>query len=233
LFTIGRKQSTPSQSPGKPAVKLFHIILWPSIIVLILTVIQFLSQDIVLALLFPWRLSTWLVPLSVSTIVGWAVFQSFERFRLTGYASWIIALSAIAAIIFAAFGIAKFKLSWSQKQALTERPMMAHVEANRRSGETYLIPLKMQDFRLETGAPAYIEFKSIPYKDVDVLEWRRRVDLVRDFYNRHRCKKIPDLLAVEGITHLVLPKGHPARQCNQIEKVYKDQYYGVYKILIP
>src|SRR5262249_57776904 len=31
-----------------------------------------------------------------------------------------------------------------------------------------LIPIELQGFRLRTGAPIYIDFKSIPYRDVDV-----------------------------------------------------------------
>jgi hypothetical protein len=171
------------------------------------------------------------VPLSVGLIAGWAVFWSFERFHLARYSSWIITISGILAIIFAAVGIAKFQISWQEKQALDDRGIMAYVEANKQSGEVYLIPLKMQDFRLETGAPAYIEFKSIPYKDLDVLEWRRRVDFVRKFYDRTRCRKIIEWGEAEGFTHLVLPAGHPARQCKQVEAVYKDDVYGVYRIV--
>ena len=70
---------------------------------------------------------------------------------------------------------------------------MSYVEANKAVWRYLPDPAKMQDFRLETGAPAYIEFKSIPYKDVDVLEWRRRVDFTRGFYTQTRCRKLLDL----------------------------------------
>jgi len=211
--------------------KLFHIILWPSLIAVSLTLVQVLTQNVLLALLFPWRLSTWLVPLSVGLIAGWAVSWSFERFHLARYSNWIITISGILAIIFAAVGIAKFQISWQEKQALDDRGIMTYVETNKQPGETYLIPLKMQDFRLETGAPVYVEFKSIPYKDVDVLEWRRRVDFVGKFYDRTRCRKIIKWGEAEGFTHLVLPAGHPARQCKQVETVYKEDDYGVYRIV--
>ena len=36
-------------------------------------------------------------------------------------------------------------------------------------------PLEMQRFRLATAAPILVDFKAIPYRDVDVLEWRRRI----------------------------------------------------------
>ena len=111
--------------------------------------------------------------------------------------------------------------------------MMAYVEANKQSGDVYLIPLKMQDFRLETGAPAYVEFKSIPYKNKEVLEWRRRVDLVRNFYNQTRCSKLIELAEIEDITHAILPVDHITAQCKQTKSLFQDDVYGVYRIQEP
>ena len=36
-----------------------------------------------------------------------------------------------------------------------------------------MIPVGLQRFRLHTGAPIFVDVKSIPYKDVDVIEWPR------------------------------------------------------------
>ena len=229
------KKQAISTSAGKftlPA-KLFHIILWPSLIAVSLTLVQALTQNVILALLFPWRLSSWLVPLSVSILVGGGVFWLFDRFKLERFPKWIAAVSLTITILFAIIGMAKFQISWEKKIYADDRPMMAYVSANKQSGEVYLIPLKMQDFRLDTGAPAFIEFKSIPYKDVDVLEWRRRVDLVNNFYAQTRCKRIIDLSEDDGVTHLILPSDHPARHCKQVERIYQDTAYGVYEIKQP
>ncbi len=38
-----------------------------------------------------------------------------------------------------------------------------------------IIPIDLQRFRLYTGVPIYVDFKSIPYKDTDVLEWHDRL----------------------------------------------------------
>lgn len=213
--------------------KLFHIILWPSVIAITLTILQGLTHNVELALLFPWRFSSWLVPLSVSTLTGWGVHWLFSHFRLEQYSRFVIAFSFISSLIFAIVGIGKFQISWEKKTFTNDRSMMTYVDANKQSGEVYLIPLKMQDFRLETGAPAYIEFKSIPYKDVDVLEWRRRVDLVNNFYAKARCKKILEFVEDEGISHLVLPTDHPARHCKLVEREFLDEAYGVYRIQQP
>jgi hypothetical protein len=221
------------QSRIKAKSRLFHILLWPTMVATVLTILQTWSEDAVLALLFPWRLSTWLVPLSVGLILGWLVAWSFKRFQLVRYARWIIIFSMLAAITSAAIGMTKFRISWQEKQALDERGILAFVETNKQSGEVYMIPLKMQDFRLETGAPAFIEFKSIPYKDADVLEWRRRVDITRRFYAQTRCRRLVNLAETEGFTHMILPVDHETTECKQTQSIFQDEYYGVYRIIDP
>ena len=213
--------------------KLFPIMLVSAFLAAILTVIQVILKSNALALLFPWRLSTWLVPLSLSVVAGWLINWAFERFPLERYSRWIMAGSLVAAIIFAIAGVIKFSTLWQEKHTADDRPMMAYVEANKKSGDVYLIPIDMQDFRLETGAPVYTEFKSIPYKDVEVLEWRRRVEFARKFYAQPRCKKISQWSEKEGFTYFVLPVDHEIVGCEQVEAVYRDDAYGVFVIREP
>ena len=41
----------------------------------------------------------------------------------------------------------------------------------------------MESFRLYTGKPIFVDHKSHPYKDVEVVEWKRRIDSQRKFYD--------------------------------------------------
>jgi hypothetical protein len=214
-------------------VKLFHIILWPSLIAIALTLLQVFTDNVILSLLFPWRLSTWLVPLSLSMMVGWLANWAFRSFHFVSFSHRVLAGSLIVTLIFAIAGIIKFNTLWKEKHTAPDRPMMAYVEANKKSGDIYLIPIDMQDFRLETGAPVFTEFKSIPYKDSEVLEWRRRVELARKFYAQPRCKQFRELYSEEGITHIVLQSDHEAIGCKRAKPVYQDDDYGVFEILHP
>jgi len=233
LYFANKAVTVRSSATITLPAKLFHIILWPTLIALSLTLLQFFTANIILALLFPWRLSTWLVPLSLSIITGWLVFWVFEHFHFERCSHWILAGSLAVALIFAITGVLKFSALWQEKHTAADRPMMAYVEAYKKSRDVYLIPIDMQDFRLETGAPAYIEFKSIPYKDTEVLEWRRRVEFARKFYAQPRCKKISQWSEKEGFTHFVLPVDHEIVGCELVEPVYQDDAYGVYVIQQP
>jgi hypothetical protein len=220
----------PWRSPLSRSIKLFHLVFWPSLVALTLTLVQIFTGNAILALLFPWRLSTWLVPLATAVIVGWGLHRLNTRVCFHKIQSWMIGFYAILILVFTVLGILKFQISWVDKHTLPDRAMMAQVGTQKQSGQVYLIPLKMQDFRLETGAPAYVEFKSIPYLDQDVIEWHRRVDFARKIYERPRCRLVEELAAEEGVTHIVLPTDNPAGQCKQTNLLYQDSAYAIYAI---
>ena len=90
----------------------------------------------------------------------------------------------------------------------------------------------MQDFRLFTGAPVYVDFKSIPYKDADVLEWYRRVQLADRFYKKKDCELL-QALSGEGVTHAVLASEDLPLSCPMIQETYRDQDFAVYQLLPP
>jgi hypothetical protein len=88
----------------------------------------------------------------------------------------------------------------------------------------------MQDFRLFTGAPIYIDFKSIPYKDSDVIEWYRRIQLAERFYETKDCQVLQDI-SDEGVTHIVLSGTDLPLACPLIEETYRDPDFTVFKLL--
>jgi hypothetical protein len=213
--------------------RLFPILVWPFGVAVLGTLAQILTGSEVLALLFPWRISTWLVPLSVG-----AILIRFSESTWTWLAKrvpdiTIMATSMVLAVALAGTGLAKSIQEYRQVMTWSDRPMLSFVAENKTSGEVYLIPLDMQDFRLATGAPAYVEFKSIPYKDVDVLEWYRRVGLAGKLYRaafkRAGCEIVAEL-SLEGVTHVVLPYDHTIKNCSNLEKQYGDEFFEVYAV---
>ncbi|MEA3350169.1 MAG: DUF6798 domain-containing protein [Chloroflexota bacterium] len=201
----------------------------------ILTLAQILTKNNTLALLFPWRLSTILVPVSVSVILAKLVIWLSVRFDaiLSQRAKIIIGVCMVSVVLMALAGAGISVINGIQKAGSDDREMMAYVAANQDSGQEFLIPLHMQDFRLMTGMPAYVEFKSIPYKDTDILEWYRRVSLAgklyRAPYKRLGCAFIDDLYA-EGVTRVVLPYDHVAKNCPILDRQYVDLHYEVYAL---
>jgi hypothetical protein len=117
--------------------------------------------------------------------------------------------------------------------------------AERKTGKG-VIPIGFQRFRLYTGTPMFVDFKSIPYKDVEVIEWRARLHFAEQIQNElngwHgwadlinvRLPRAADQLRRRGVTHMLLPvsnlHGLDLRWAG-LEKAYLDQQYQVYRLV--
>lgn len=216
--------------------RIFPLLLVSLLIATVLTGIQLATQNHMLALLFPWRMSTFLVPLSLSLLVGYVVVGLDERYRdfADRYKAQIIAANLIIVVLLALAGVGIFVVNRNQKIDSPARSTFNFVAENKAPGQNYLIPLDMQDFRLETGVPAFVEFKSIPYRDEEVLEWYRRVSLAGRLYQAPNlqiaCQVLDEIIA-EGVTHVILPYDHTAYPCPPLERLFLEfETYDVFVI---
>ncbi len=207
--------------------RLFALLLVPLSLSIGLTIVQVISKDNALALIFPWRLSTWLVPVSVGLIVARLATAAIPRvpvsleraLRTTGLV--LIGLAAAA-------GIFRTYLESNESAGLAYRPLEAYVASQRQPGQLYLTPSKLFDFRLEAGVPIYVDFLSIPYQGADVIEWDRRFRLANYFYQRAACDTLSEL-SDKGVTHVVLPVDFP-EDCPQLVEIYGDSAYSLYEL---
>jgi len=109
---------------------------------------------------------------------------------------------------------------------------MNYVYKSKSAEDNYLIPPKLQDFRLVTEAPVYIDFKSIPYQNQEVLEWYARIQAADRFYRYQgdSCSLLDQIIETAGVTHVILEKSGNMPHCATFEKVYQDDSYLIEKI---
>jgi len=207
--------------------RLFGLLLVPICLSIGLTVVQVISKSDFLALIFPWRLSTWLVPVSVGLILGKLATGisprtaiSLERtIKTAGFV--LIGLAAAA-------GMIRTYLESNAWRELSYRPLEAYAASHRQAGQQVLIPSNIYDFRLETGVPIYVDFLSIPYQSAEVVEWDRRFHQETYFYQGGDCERLSEF-SRDGVTQVVLPVDFP-RVCPQLVEIYKDNAYGLYSL---
>lgn len=101
----------------------------------------------------------------------------------------------------------------------------------RRAEQSRVISVDLQRFRLFCGAPIFVDFKSIPYKDMDVLEWHRRLSWNEEMYQSRDWSDDDVLrrLDREGITHVVITADKEL-QNESLELIYKDDSYRLYRL---
>lgn len=210
--------------------RLFPILLVPLGLGLVLTVAQVAADSNTLALLFPWRISALLVPIATAVLVDWAVTRLGPWVERDARPIRSLCLTAI--VLLALAGTARFVLDVRQMQADPAGPMMAYVRESRAPGQVYMIPPDLQQFRLETGMPAFVDLKSIPYLDVEVVEWfaRMRIEgwIYRDRPEEVDCTLFDRLRDQYAVTHVVLDRDLFTLSCPALgPRLYADEFYAI------
>jgi hypothetical protein len=207
--------------------RLLGILLVPLSLSILLTIVQVITKNETLALLFPWRLSTWLVPVSVGLIVASLLMAVIPRTPASLHRS-LRTVGLVLLGLAVAAGMIRTYLERIESNGLSYRPLESYIAAHRVPGQIYLTPSKLYDFRLEAGVPVYVDFLSIPYQSADVVEWYRRFLLASRFYRRASCIGLPEFSA-EGVTHVVLPVDFPEK-CPQLVEIYTDSAFRLYEL---
>jgi hypothetical protein len=197
-----------------------------------LTLAQVVWPNDTLAFMAPWRISVFLVPLSSATIIGATVAWLGNRFSgaVARLRLPLIALALVALALLVAQGWRSMEGNWAANQNDYRNGLYQHVMANRGPDDVYLVPTDMAEFRLATGVPVLVTFKSHPYKDVEVIAWRERVDAANGFYGEPTCGRLLDLIDTYEITHVVLLPDQLPDGCWEIEPVYADPAFRVAKV---
>ena len=196
----------------------------------LLTIFQVITNNNTLALLYPWRTSVILVPVSTTILLAFAVTKIFDRWKADPgrMESWIRLPCLVMLALLLFVGASRFQIDLARQKADPAWAVMNYVAEHKSANDVYLVPVKMEDFRLATGAPVFVDFKSIPYRDTDVLEWYQRFNLANLFYQHADCNML-SIFYKQGITHVVLPVDFP-ENCPQMVKIYADSAYRLYEL---
>ena len=202
-----------------------------------LTWLQLDMQSDSLASCFRGASSAILVPIALAIILA-KVVLAIERWVPpfgSQKASLVNDCCHTIGVAMAVSGVILMAGGWAYRTNAQALPMLDYVRDHRRSGDVYLVPpsglnSKVECFRLYTGASIFADFKSIPYKDVEVLEWHRRFRQVQQIYARREWNRMEAIAALEkeGITHVVISSDR-AIDSRLLDAVYHDRAYSVYR----
>lgn len=220
-----------------------------------LTLLQWGTGHSTLALLFPWRMSAVLIPLATGA-VSVLIIAGIDRLPIRAFLLGLIALCGSISVLAGPYIMVQHL---GYQSSAGEHGVLEFAKENRRDRDLYLLPggfpkpstskgtgsatfvplqdtgrpaiFELQRFRLATGASVYVDFKSIPYRDQDVLEWYRRVNDSGHWYQQQDWDRsgIIDTLRREGLTHVVIPAGVPIQSAS-LTTVYLDHYYRIDRI---
>lgn len=196
--------------------KLFAVLAVSLSATIVLTVVQVATGSDALALLFPWRASTVLVPIATAIIVSGVVWRVAPTGPSRGpRCAGVTSLAAVLVIAqVGLYGAGSTRDRFRNRARPSFTAMIDHVRSHARQCYMFVVPIdssrgEAQKFRLESGLPVYADFKSHPYKDTEVLEWFRRITLCRKVYVELRRygrigQESAAVLRAAGVTHLLL-----------------------------
>jgi len=148
----------------------------------LLITVQVVAGSDRLALLFPWRVSVVLVPLCTVVILA-RITEAADHWLRSRVTEKSIRLACLAVLIgLGIIGAGRF-VYLSALHVEPKAGLYAQVSRSRESGDLYLIPVGWQDFRLATGTPVYVDHKTHPYNDAEVLDWWSRLSAARRYYD--------------------------------------------------
>lgn len=201
------------------------------------TFLQLLLKNDFLGFLTPWRVSAFLVPLSTAMILAAMisfVFEQFPQFCKTQQKK-INFVSLMILASFLTYGV--FEQIDELKTTRSYFPLMEYVKQTKQPNDLYLVPHtsgNFWQFRLRTGAPILINYKSHPYKDTEVIEWHNRLMMAQRFYSpdfqETRCQTLTEIVETYQITHVITELGEKM-PCQGWEAVYTDEQYTLYQPL--
>ncbi|NLG73105.1 MAG: hypothetical protein GX495_13835 [Chloroflexi bacterium] len=218
--------------------RLFWLMLVPFLGGLILTFVQIITASDSLGMLAPWRVSVFLVPLGTVLVLGYVVSLVFDllrgRARIVQPVIVLLSLAAVAFVTYQGVSIQQERFDIHKRRAVVR--VFNYARNHQAPGQVYLVPPhdnKFDDFRLYSGVPIFINWKSHPYRDFEVLEWYKRVQEAQAFYDAEpdeACQILSGLQQKYGITHVVFKFDRTPPPCEQMVEVMDKARYKIFEV---
>jgi hypothetical protein len=221
--------------------RLFSVLVFCAIGAVLLTCVQIISRNRSLALLFPWRVSAWLVPISSAVVIGFVsvtaanIIQIIPVERIKrGVGTLLVLLSSM--LLCGAFVLGLHVTVAGAHIDRDRASVILYAKTHSGPDQTYLVPLKYVRFRLGAGVPIFVDWKSHPCRDIEVVEWYERVQLAKAFYRAKDADAVSAALAdiqkLARITHVVVEKRGPTLPLPaNCRLVYEGQDGFVYELM--
>ena len=191
-----------------------------------LSLLQFFLESKTLALAFPWRSSVFLIPLSSMIIISFLVKKFFinrSNIKIVG----VFLFSIIAIFYFAKnHFIEDLNKDFRTKLELTKK-----INKNYDSIERILIPVNLPYIRMNTGLPIFVDWKHHAFKYDEIINWKERMDLAKNFYtsndfNEQKLNLIK-ITEIEKISHILIKKENMYNDCKNL---INDDIYALLNV---
>lgn len=165
-----------------------------------------------LALLFPWRVSVFITPISFTILAVWIAGYVEQAVPQWNWRRVALVFASIAGL----YGV----IGTLRAESPTESDeRTAFIKAVHPLG-VGLVPLGSENLRLNAAANIYVDLKSPPYASDDLIEWWQRVDQVSEF--EHDADRYCSIKWHVPIRWILLPAARKTPLCASKWKVVRQ-----------
>ena len=97
--------------------------------------------------------------------------------------------------------------------------------------ERILIPIRLEDLRMNIGIPIFIDWKHAPLKFDEVINWNKRIQLANNFYNYDKFiekkRGLKEIQKIEKISQILINKNKVNFNC---ENLIDDKTYSLFRV---
>ena len=179
-----------------------------------------------LALSFPWRSSVIIAPIS-SMIIFSFFLEKFEiKKTYLGLLSKGFFILIFCFFTFKSHYLKNDNLDFKNKLDLAQKIKDNHDEIDR-----VLIPITLEDLRMNIGIPIFIDWKHAPFKYSEVINWNKRIQLARNFYNYEKFidkkKGLEEIQKIEQISHILIDNKNVNFNCKNL---INHKQYSLFRV---
>ena len=199
------------------------------------TIFVLMTGNPELALIAPWRTSVITVSVSIAVISAWLIDFIIARTGDVKLRNLYAGVFAALALYAAGAGIIK-KVSLYE----AERPeYVSFIKTHHSPEDIYITDPSDEEFRLAAMTAQFASWKSHPYRDIEVLEWYKRVAYAKAVFNSPAalastpaidCAALRKLLEDYKVTHLLAKETHTQSACGFLDSVFSGKDATIFRV---
>ena len=182
---------------------------------IILSFIQFFFAINSLALAFPWRTSVFLIPISSLIIMSYFI----NKIKVEDKRLKFIALSLILVVSLFFSYKSHYAQDLNSKFSIKLK-LTSDIKKNFSTIDNLLIPVSLEDIRMNTGLPIFIDWKHHAFRYDQLIEWRLRIDLADNFYRSRTYEEqlynLNKIQQIDNISHILIKKDDLKIECKNL-----------------
>ena len=188
--------------------------------------VQFFLNSNFLALTFPWRSSVVIAPISSMVIISFFLEKIEIKKINLGLLSKGFFILIFCFFTFKSHYLKNENLDFKDKLDLAQKIKDKNDEI-----DTVLIPITLEDLRMNIGVPIFIDWKHAPFKYNEVIDWNKRIQLARNFYNYEnfidKKKGLEEIQKIEQISHILIDNKNVNFNCKNL---INHKQYSLFRV---